>query len=127
MARPTKYNDQTVPMTAKYLLEYEGLGDMIPSIAGLSVFLKVSRDTIHEWRKEEGKEEFSDMLDELLSEQERILFAKGLNNEFNATIVKLALCKHGYSDRQDIEVVDKTPPSPEKRKSRISELLGKCK
>lgn len=32
-----------------------------------------------------------------------------------------------WKDKQDIDFNDKTPPSPEKRKSRINELLSKCK
>ena len=102
VGRPSKYNDQTVQKVADYMECWESLGDIIPSIAGLAVYLKVSRDSIHTWRNEEGKEEFSDMLDELLANQEKILISKGLDSSFNSTIAKLALTKHGYSDRQDI-------------------------
>jgi hypothetical protein len=104
MARPTKYTKALVSKAAAYLEEYELLGDAIPSIAGLSVHLKIARSTLHAWSKEEGKEAFSDILEAILSKQEQVLINKGLNNEFNSAIVKLALGKHGYSEKTEQEI-----------------------
>lgn len=104
MARPTKYTKKLVSEAAGYLDEYESLGDAIPSIAGLSVHLKIARSTLHAWSKEKGKEAFSDILDAILSKQEQVLINKGLKNEFNSAIVKLALGKHGYSEKTEQEI-----------------------
>ena len=99
--RPTKYSNDTLIVARDYLNHYEKHGDQIPSIAGLAVILGVRRETLHVWAKEEGKEQFSNILGEILSEQEKVLISKGLSGAFNPTIVKLVLGKHGYHDRQD--------------------------
>lgn len=103
MGRPSKYNEETIPKTLEYLENFESMGDQIPSIAGLAVFLKVGRDTIHEWRKEEGKEDFSDIIENILGKQEQTLTNKGLTGDFTSTISKLILGKHGYHDKVDSE------------------------
>lgn len=100
MARPSEYTPELIEKARKYIGgEWEVVGDAIPSIAGLAVYLKKSRDTLHTWAKEAGKEQFSDMLAEMLAKQENILISKGLTNEHNPTITKLVLSKHGYSDK----------------------------
>lgn len=104
LGRPTKYNKEILIKTQEYIENYETYGDAIPSIAGLSCILGVRRETIHVWSHEEGKEYFSNILGELLSKQERVLFNKGLSGEFNSNICKLALGKHGFHDKVDSEV-----------------------
>ncbi len=103
MARPTKYNQKLVDTARAYIDDYAKCGDAMPSIAGLAVVLSISRETIHTWRHEEGKEEFSDILALLLSTQERVLMNNGLTGEFNSAITKLALGKHGYSEKVDTD------------------------
>lgn len=98
--RPTDYNEEIIPKTRAYL-ECLPEGEVIPSIAGLSTFLGVSRDTLYEWMKVHP--EFSYISKEVLSSQEKTLINKGLKNEFNSTIVKLMLGKHGYSDKAEVE------------------------
>jgi len=105
--RPTKYNQQILVDTREYLENYEQHGDAIPSIAGLSVVLGLPRQTIYDWARQEEKEEFSDILQSILSTQEKVLINKGLKNEFNSNITKLALGKHGYSDKQETDVTSK--------------------
>lgn len=98
--RPSEYTPELVEKARDYIDGgWEDLGDAIPSVAGLAVHLKKGRDTLHRWAKEDGKEEFSDMLAEMLAKQENILLSKGLTNEHNPTITKLVLSKHGYSDK----------------------------
>jgi hypothetical protein len=101
--RPSKYNEETISKTQYYLDNYESIGDMIPSIAGLAVYLGIHRDTVYDWSNQIEKQDFSDILGQILAKQEQVLFNKGLTNDFNATIVKLALGKHGYSERQHTE------------------------
>jgi hypothetical protein len=71
---------------------------LIPSIAGLSVCLKVSRETVYAWITEEDKSDFSDMVKQMLAEQEIKLLTGGLGGTHNPTIAKLVLNKHNYSD-----------------------------
>jgi len=99
--RPTKYHDGMPQRVFDYLNEYIELGHVIPTKAGLSIFLDISKQTINEWQKEKGKEGFSDSLRKLESEQEFRLLAGGLNGDYNATIAKLGLGNHGYSDKQE--------------------------
>jgi hypothetical protein len=99
MARPTHYSDEIVRKAAQYLIDYEDLGHAVPSVSGLSIYLGRPRSTIYQWASEEGKEEFLDILEQINAHQENVALSKGLKGDFNATIVKLLLGKHGYSDK----------------------------
>jgi hypothetical protein len=111
--RPTIYSDKIVEDTKKYLLEgWKKEGDVIPSIAGLSVYLGISRDTIYDWASQEEKKDFSDILESILSKQERELINRGLDGTFNSNITKLALGKHGYHDRVDSDLTTKGEKLP---------------
>lgn len=101
--RPTKYNDELLEKARDYLVHYEDYDDVVPSIAGLSVVLKISRDTVHTWAKEEDKEEFSDIVAQLMGKQEKTLLSGGLRGDYNPTIAKLLLTKHNYSERTQTE------------------------
>ena len=98
----------------------------IPSIVGMARVLKRSRATLYTWAKD-PENTFHDILAENNEFQELVTINGTLKGELNAQIGKLVLGKHGYHDRQEVEVKDTTPPSAEKRKSRITELFGKCK
>ncbi len=102
--RPTKYNPEILEKTKDYIKNFSKYGDIIPSIAGLACELELSRETLHTWSKEKGKEDFSDMLATLLSKQERTLLSGGLSGEMNSTISKLVLAKHNYSDKQETDI-----------------------
>lgn len=111
--RPTKYNQSIINDSNHYLENYMDNGDVIPSIEGLSEHLNVSRTCLYEWQKHEDKKEFSYILAKILVRQARILINEGLKGELNAAIVKLALGKHGYSDKQDLTSSDGTmSPKP---------------
>lgn len=110
--RPSGYSSEMLTRIKQYLKDYEKEGDAIPSIAGLAASLQVSRDTIYEWKKDKEKKEFSDILDDILSTQERVLINKGLTSEFNSNITKLALGKHGYTDKTDVTSDGKVLPTP---------------
>jgi hypothetical protein len=73
----------------------------IPSIEWLANHLELHRDTIHQWEKEEGKEDFSDILRELRNEQAKRLINNGLSGAYNPTIAKLILSKHWYVEKTE--------------------------
>ena len=102
--RPTKYTPELLEECRKYLKDYNTL----PSIAGLAVRLDVSRDTLQTWAKDEDKPEFSDIYAKLMAMQERDLIKNGLMGVFNASITKMILTKHGYSDKVDATSSDGT-------------------
>lgn len=102
MGRPTKLTDELKAKATKYLKGgHLSCGDIVPSIAGLSRHLNVTRQTLYNFG--EQSTEFLDMLDDIKAEQERLLINNGLVGDFNSTIAKLMLVKHGYSDKQEID------------------------
>jgi len=105
--RPTDYDEGMLAKTLDYLENYEGYGDTVPSIAGLSVHLDVSRTTIYAWTKAEGNEEFMYTVNKLTEMQERKLVNGGLGGFYNASITKLMLANHGYAEKQEIAVTEK--------------------
>lgn len=102
VGRPSKLGE-SLEKAKEYLLGgYENVGEIIPSIAGLACYLAISRSTVYEYQKE--NKEFSDILEAVLSLQESKLINKGLSGDFNPTVTKLILTKHGYSDKQEVDL-----------------------
>ena len=101
--RPSKLTDALIEQAARYATkDYRLQGEVIPTIEGLAVFLNVSRKTLYNWKAE--NEEFLHILDDLMARQAKELFSNGLTGDFNPTITKLILTKHGYSDRVEQDV-----------------------
>ena len=109
MARPTKLTAALVKKADGYIQETKmgGLyfGDL-PMVAGLAIYLDVARDSIYEWIKAKTPlaRQFSDIVEKISAEQEYKLVGKGLKGEYNATIAKLLLSKHGYVERRETDV-----------------------
>jgi hypothetical protein len=113
MARPTKLTKELVDKAAKYIGEtmMGGLyaGDL-PMVAGLAIYLGVSRDSIYEWSKKRDKyteleRTFSDIVEDILTWQEYKLAGKSLKGEYNPTIARLLLnSKHGYVESTKTDV-----------------------
>ena len=105
--RPTKYCPEIVQAALDYLnggykdYEDEYEKEVIPSVSGLAVRLGLARSTVNEWGTDESKPEFSDIYQSILAKQENILINRGLEGAFNSAIAKLALGKHGYSDKTE--------------------------
>lgn len=109
VGRPTKYNQELVDRAQAYVDDFtpdakNPLGEVVPTIAGLACVLKISRETIYDWSKCAEKRRFSDIVGEIMVKQEKMLFRGGLNGDYNASITKLALTKHGYSDKQTTDL-----------------------
>lgn len=101
--RPTSYDKEVLEKANEYLEYFEDLGDKVPTVAGLCGHIKRSRSTVYKWAEEEDKVEFSDILDQVMQYQEQKLVNGGLSNQFNSTITKMMMTKHGYSDKQEID------------------------
>lgn len=97
--RPTDYSDEKATKARLYLECYEDEGHVVPSIAGLALYLEQGRRTLYSWG--EAHEEFQHILEAIGAKQEQEALSKGLKGDWNATIVKLLLGKHGYSDKQE--------------------------
>jgi hypothetical protein len=105
MARPTKYNKEMLEIAESYLTTYNSEHNhLIPSIVGLSEVLEVTAKTLYNWSDHDDRKEFLHMLEKIQQRQQRILIENGLTGDFNAAITKLALTKHGYSDKVEQDV-----------------------
>lgn len=131
--RPTSYSDEMLQKTKEYILACEEEHEVryrptltkdgkvidepyihynpkIPTIEGLAYELKVNKTTIYEW--ENKFEEFSNVIDELRNKQASQLVNKGLSGQYNSTIAKVLLTKHGYREGADLTTNDKDLPTP---------------
>lgn len=97
--RPTLYNDSTIEQTLWYIENYHTLDQVVPSIEGLAVHLKVGVRTIQDWANDETKQGFSRTLEDLKAKQATVTLNKGLDGTFNSAITKLLLHNHGYTDK----------------------------
>ena len=119
MARPTDYNEEVLVRAREYISKcqdeieeyHKTRGEKsdtfdrlvrvkLPTIEGLAVHLQISRDTVYAWK--EAHKEFSYIIEELQSIQADRLLNSGLSGDYNPTIAKVLLTKHGYVDKQDI-------------------------
>jgi len=112
MGRPTICTPEMIQTAQEYLDSFDDVFDpevdteVLPTIAGLSLKLKVARSTLHKWMKEEDKSDFSDIAIQILAKQETSLVNNGLRGSYNSSIAKLMLTKHGYSDKIDSTIAN---------------------
>lgn len=99
VGRPTKYTPELLEKARQYIYEYEKYDHAFPSDIGLALVLGISKTSLYDWAQHEDKKEFSDILDVINDTQQIVAWNKGLKNEYNATLVKLLLGKHGFSDK----------------------------
>lgn len=100
--RPTKYSAEIQQAADDYVAGgHLGCDDPVPSVAGLACHLGVNKQTLYNWADETP--EFFDTLEACKERQEKLALMGGLTNEFNASIVKLLLANHGYTERRAID------------------------
>lgn len=100
--RPTEWSEDVEDQAWKYIDDYADHQHAVPSIVGLCSVLNRGKTTIYTWADDDTKN-FRDILDAIKEKQELVTFNKALKGEYNATIAKLLLGKHGYHDKQDTE------------------------
>ena len=97
--RPLSYRRKHLALAKDYLENYKELGDVIPSVAGLSAYLEKSEDAIYDWVKQDIDPKFSELIKRIRSVRHRDLLNGGLKGSMNPSITKLCLVsKHGYSE-----------------------------
>lgn len=107
--RPLEYDSERHVLEAmKYIASCEDKTEngqlvqvKVPTIEGLALYLRISRDTVYTWSKQYS--EFSDIIEQLKLTQADRLINNGLSGSYNSTIAKVILTKHGYTDKQEIE------------------------
>jgi len=113
--RPTTYSEEIIIKTNEYLASREDeeveqekkegwttykTKAKLPTIEGLALFLNIDKTTLYDWEKIHP--EFSHVMSKLRSEQADRLINSGLSGDYNPTIAKVLLTKHGYIDKQDV-------------------------
>lgn len=107
IGRPTEYTPEVLAIANEYLSNFNTEHNhAIPSVVGLAKVLKKSRECLYNWARDESKKEFSDILDQINTDQELELINRGLDGTFNSNITKLVLGKHGYHDKQDATIAN---------------------
>lgn len=110
VGRPNELLD-VLELAKKYAMgDWQIVGDVIPSVAGLACYAGKRRNTIYDYASK--NEEFSNILEAILALQENKLLNGSLAGNMNSTIAKLILTKHGYSDKQEISADIKTIELP---------------
>lgn len=113
--RPSEYSEEILVKANEYLDSCEdeevekgsderpvySIKVKLPTKGGLARYLGVARDTLYEWAK--IHEEFSDIMEALSAEQEDKLINNGLSGDYNPTIAKVLLSKHGYKEASEQE------------------------
>ena len=102
VGRPTKLTPELLAKAKAYVNGGYLADELVPTVAGLSLCIDIRRSTVYEWSKEH--EEFSDIVEKVMASQEHGLIKGALGGDYNATIAKLMLTKHGYSDKQETEL-----------------------
>ncbi len=97
--RPTIYTKGVIDGSYEYIRTYAEIGERVPTVVGLCKFINRSKTVVYDWAKEEGKEEFADILSQISEIQHLGLVNSGLAGDFNPAITKMMLTHHGYSDK----------------------------
>ena len=129
--RPTEYSQEILNKTVEYIDSCEDediqkvkqsnsekgyemyenkLRVNLPTIEGLARYLKVSVKSLYNWEKEH--EEFLQVMGDLRAKQAESLINNGLSGDYNPTIAKVLLTKHGYREGIDQTTNDKDIPQP---------------
>ena len=103
MARPTKLTEELLTKAREHVNSFDvSAYTLLPTIEGLALELKINRDTIYQWEKE--NDEFSDIVSEIREKQAQKLIQLALAGKYNASIAKLILSgKHGYVEKTEID------------------------
>jgi len=110
--RPTSYSEEILNKTKEYKENWQSIfpEDKLPTIEGLSLYISINRSTIYDWISQvdnEELQEFSNIVEEILAKQGKTLVNKGLANEFNASITKVMMSKHGYKEANETDLTSK--------------------
>jgi len=103
--RPTKYDDDILEKSKEYLDSgYSENEELFPSHVGLCLYVGIGKSTAYEWAKDIDKLEFSDIFEQIMMKQELNIVKNSITGDYNSTIAKVMLTKHGYSDKLQTEL-----------------------
>lgn len=100
--RPPKYGADLLKQAYEYIVKgWKETGQQIPSLVGLALYLGVASSTVHKWKNDKNKKDFSDICESVMDMQHLALLNNGLTGVFVSPVTKMILTKHGYSDKID--------------------------
>lgn len=112
VGRPTKLTPDLLVKAENYIYDtpdqpaaWRDDNNQVPTIEAFALYMGLSRDTVYVWSNTNS--EFSDIVDDIRAQQASILVKNGLAGTFNASITKLLLTKHGYSDKVETDITTK--------------------
>lgn len=108
VGRPSEYTPEIIKELNKYLTEAIPQNMKIPTVEGIALKLKISKNTLYEWAKKHP--EFQDALDELKMRQKEALIEIGVfgGKEINATIVALLMkVNHDMIEKTATDITSK--------------------
>jgi DNA-packaging protein gp3 len=106
MARPSEYEAAKIAKGVSDYIASCKTNNYLPTIEGLAVHLGVWRSTLYDWadpKSDVYHKEFHDIFEQLRAAQASQLLQNGLVNNYNSTITKLMLTKHGYNDKSEVD------------------------
>lgn len=122
IGRPSKLTDEMLQKAIDYMVfDFSNVEDLVPSVAGLAIYLGVNKTTLYEFARVNSDlgRDFSNTLASVKEKQEKMLISGGLSGNMNATITKVMLSNHGYSEKQEID--HRTPDGMQLQVSEISD------
>lgn len=123
---PSAYGARFLKLAKDYLVKYpeKPYEETIPTIEGLSIYTGVARSTLYNWIKDNDKQEFLDIYDQLMSLQGLLLTNNGVNGKFAAVITKLMLSKHGYIEKLETKTTLELDEPDPKEKAKLNAILN---
>ena len=94
--------DEVAKKANDYILNPKVYGDIVPTVEGLAVALGMSRENLY--KMAEKNEIILHTMELLNTHQSKLLITGGLLNRFNAAITRLLLSRHGYIEKQQVEM-----------------------
>jgi len=91
----------------------------MPTIEGLAFYLTVSRQTVYNWEAQYA--EFGEITERIKQIQADRLIQKGLSGDYNPTIAKVILGKHGYIEK--VEETGRPDRLTEAEEKKLRKLL----
>jgi hypothetical protein len=106
----TSLTPDIIPKCYEYIYDVKAgnaKGEVIPTLAGLALFLGVTRKTLLNWEKQqqdnESYGEIMEAFDMLDTNQEVITVNGGLTGVFNPGLVKIIMGKYGYVEVNKVD------------------------
>lgn len=99
-----KYTPGEVVEKARWYVEnHTQEDDLVPTVAGLAVYLKCSKNVLYEYQKRPEYAALNDVMAELMTKQHKMLTSGGLGGRFHPVVTRIMLSKHGDIERREVD------------------------